>query len=87
MSREEAIEYITIIKTLAEYNPKSSDSLIEALQIAIECIEGVGDILDKELCEKSVVYNEVYDYIQDGTDDRTVDEMVDEIPTIMFKFC
>ena len=86
MTREEAIEYITIIKTLAEYSPKSKSRLIETLQIAIECIEAVGGILDKELCEKSVVYNEVYDYIQDGTDERTVDEMVDEIPTIMFKF-
>lgn len=86
MSREEAIEYITIIKTFAEYNPKASDSLIEALHIAIECIEAVGDILNRELCEKSVVYNEVYAYIEDVTDDRTVDEMVDKIPTIMFKF-
>lgn len=87
MTREEAIEYIMLLKAIAEYNPDSKASLIEALQIAIECIEAVGDILDKELCEKSVVYNNVYDYIEDVTDERTVDEMVDEIPTIMFNFC
>lgn len=87
MSREEALVYITMLKTIAQYDPDSKASLIEAFEIAIECIEAVGDILGKELCEKSVVYSEVYDYIQDGTDDRTVDEMVDEIPTIMFKFC
>lgn len=57
------------------------------LNDVLECIEAIGDILDKELCEKSVVYNEVYDYIQDVTDERTVHEMVDEIPTITLKFC
>ena len=55
MSREEAIECITLLKTIAEYNPDSKASLIEAFEIAIECMEVVSDILDKELCEKSVV--------------------------------
>lgn len=87
MSREEAIECIKILKTIVEYNPDSKASLNEAFQIAIECIEAVGDILDKELCEKSVVYSNVYDYIEDVADERTVDEMVDEIPAITFKFC
>lgn len=87
MSREEAIEYITILKTIAQYNPDSKASLIEVFEIAIECIEAVSDILDKELCEKSVVFNEVYEYIKDVTDERTVHEMVDEIPTIKLKFC
>ena len=87
MSREEAIECITLLKTIAQYNPVSKASLIEAFDIAIECIEAVSGILDKELCEKSVVFNEVYEYIKDVTDERTVHEMVDEIPTIKLKFC